>query len=44
MVLEYLETFHGRGSTASRPQPLQGGSLLFTIQFPDIPEAIAPLS
>ena len=25
------------GSTASRLQPLQGGSLLFTIQFPEIP-------
>ena len=26
-----------RGSTASRLQPLQGGSLLFKIQFPEIP-------
>ena len=25
------------GSTASRLQPLRGGSLLFAIQFPDIP-------
>ena len=29
--------FYGWGSTASRLQPLQGGSLLFTIQFPEIP-------
>ena len=25
------------GSTASRLEPLRGGSLLFTIKFPDIP-------
>ena len=25
------------GSTASELQPLQGGSLLFTTQFPEIP-------
>ena len=29
--------FYGWGSTASRIQPLRGGSLLFTIQFPEIP-------
>ena len=29
--------YYGWGSTASRLQPLQGGSLLFTIQFPEIP-------
>ena len=29
--------FYGWGSTASRLQPLRGGSLLFTIQFPEIP-------
>ena len=28
--------FYGWGSTASRLQALQGGSLLFTIQFPNI--------
>ena len=28
--------FYGWGSTASRLQPLRGGSLLFTIQFPEI--------
>ena len=27
---------HGWGSTASRLQPLRVGSLLFTIQFPEI--------
>ena len=31
--------FYGWGSTASRLQPLRGGSLLFTIQFPEIPGA-----
>ena len=29
--------FYGWGSTASMLQPLQRGSLLFTIQFPEIP-------
>ena len=29
--------FYGWGSTASRLVPLQGGSLLFTTKFPDIP-------
>ena len=29
--------FHGWGSTASRLQPLRGGSLLFTTKFPEIP-------
>ena len=28
--------FYGWGSTASRLHPLRGGSLLFTIQFPEI--------
>ena len=28
--------FYGRGSTASRLEPLQGGSLLFTTKFPEI--------
>ena len=27
--------FHGWGSTASRLEQLQGGSLLFTIKFPE---------
>ena len=33
----FIAPFYGRGSTASRLQPLRGGSLLFTIQFPEIP-------
>ena len=32
----FMTPFYGCGSTASRLQPLQGGSLLFTIQFPEI--------
>ena len=29
--------FYGWGSTASRLEPLRGGSLLFTTYFPDTP-------
>ena len=32
-----MALFYGWGSTASRLQPLRGGSLLFTIQSPEIP-------
>ena len=32
-----MAPFYGWGSTASRLQPLQGGSLPFTIKFPEIP-------
>ena len=32
-----MAPFYGWGSTASRLQPLRGGSLFFTIQFPEIP-------
>ena len=32
-----MAPFYGWGSTPSRLQPLRGGSLLFTIQFPEIP-------
>ena len=32
-----MAPFYRWGSTASRLQPLRGGSLLFTIQFPEIP-------
>ena len=32
-----MAPFYGWGSTASRLQPLRGDSLLFTIQFPEIP-------
>ena len=31
-----MAPFYGWGSTASRLQPLRGGSLLFTIQFPEL--------
>ena len=32
-----MAPFYGQGSTASRLDPLQGGSLLFTPTFPKIP-------
>ena len=32
----FMAPFYGRSSTASRLQPLRGGSLLFIIQFPEI--------
>ena len=32
----FMAPFHGWGSTASRLQPLQKGSLLFTAKFPVI--------
>ena len=32
-----MAPFYRWGSTASRLQPLQAGSLHFTIQFPEIP-------
>ena len=34
---DFMAPFYGWGSTASRLQPFRGGSLLFTIQFPEIP-------
>ena len=33
----FMAPFYGWGLTASRLQPLRGGSVLFTIQFPEIP-------
>ena len=33
----FMAPFYGWGSTASRLVPLQGDSLLFTTEFPDIP-------
>ena len=33
----FMTPFYGWGSTASRLEPLRGGSLLFTTKFPDIP-------
>ena len=35
-TLNFMAPFYGRGSTASRLEPLQGGSLLFTTKFPEI--------
>ena len=32
-----MAPFYGWDSTASKLQPLRGGSLLVTIQFPEIP-------
>ena len=32
-----MAPFYGWGSTASRPEPLRGGSLLFTTKFPEVP-------
>ena len=32
-----MAPFYGRVSTASRLEPLRGGSLLFTAKFPEIP-------
>ena len=33
----FMVSFYGWGSTASRLVPLRGGSLLFTTKLPDIP-------
>ena len=35
--LNFTAPFYGWDSTASRLEPLQGGSLLFTTKFPKIP-------
>ena len=32
----FMAPFYGWGSTASRLEPLRGGSLLFTTKFPEI--------
>ena len=32
-----MAPFYGWGSTASRLEPLRGGSLLFTTKFPEVP-------
>ena len=32
----FMAPFYGWGSTASRLQPLRGGSLLFTTMFPEV--------
>ena len=33
----FMASFYGWGSTASRLEPLPGGSILFTTKFPEIP-------
>ena len=33
----FMAPFYGWGSTASRLEPLRGGSLLITTKFPEIP-------
>ena len=33
----FMAPFYGWSSTASRPEPLRGGSLLFTAKFPETP-------
>ena len=33
----FMAPFYGRGSTASRLEPLRGGSLCFTTNSPEIP-------
>ena len=33
----FMTPFYGWGSTASRLEPLRGGSLLFTTKFPETP-------
>ena len=32
-----MSPFYRWGSTTSRPEPIQGGSLFFTTKFPEIP-------
>ena len=38
----FMAPFCGWGSTASRREPLRGGSLLFTAKFPEIPGTHQP--
>ena len=33
----FMAPFYGWGSTASRLEPLRGGSLHFTTKFPEVP-------
>ena len=35
---KFMASFYGWGSTASKLEPLCGGSLLFTTKFPEIPD------
>ena len=39
----FIAPFYGWGSTASRLEPLRGGSLLFTTKFPEISGTLAVL-
>ena len=36
-TFNFMAPFYGWGSAASRPEPLRGGSLLFTTKFPEVP-------
>ena len=36
-IKNFMAPFYGWGSTTSRLEPLQKGSLLFTTKFPEIP-------
>ena len=36
-TLNFMALFYGWGSTASKLEPLRGGSLLLTTKLPDIP-------
>ena len=38
-TLNFMASFYGWGSTASRLEPRRRGSLLFTTKFPEIPDA-----
>ena len=37
-IKNFMAPFYGWGSTASRLEPLRGGSLLFTTTFLEIPD------
>ena len=37
ILKNFMALFYGWGSTASRLEPLRGGSLLFITKFPEIP-------
>ena len=37
LLKNIMASFYGWDSTASRLEPLRGGSLLFTTKFPEIP-------
>ena len=37
LLKNFMAPFYGWGSTASRLEPLRGGSLLFTTKFPEVP-------